>query len=221
MGVVYLGTAKDGAQVAIKVLRPELADDREFRVRFRREVSLLAKVQGLCTVRVIEADTESARPFLATEYVDGPSLSEFVAGQGPLQPEMLDGLAIGLAEALTAIHAAGVIHRDLKPSNVLLTKTGPKVIDFGIAQALDATVVTRTGMVVGSPGFMAPEQGSRRARPPRRAGCGSSFRHLRAECRVSGGLHEQATGYVLVFRCYYPGKPKHIFERRPAGAVPA
>ncbi len=158
MGVVYLGTAKDGSQVAIKVLRPELADDQEFRTRFRREVAVLTRVNGLCTVRVIEADTESAKPFLATEYAEGPSLSEYVSAYGPLEPQMLLGLATGLAEALAAIHAAGVIHRDLKPGNVLLTPAGPKVIDFGIAHALDATAVTRTGMTVGSPGFMAPEQ---------------------------------------------------------------
>jgi serine/threonine protein kinase len=166
MGVVYLGTAKDGSQAAIKVLRPELADDQEFRVRFRREVAVLARIQGLCTVRVIEADTESARPFLATEYAEGPSLSEHVTACGPLPPQMLYGLATGLAEALVAIHAAGVVHRDLKPSNVLLTQAGPKVIDFGIAQALDTTAVTGTGMTVGSPGFMAPEQITGQAGPP-------------------------------------------------------
>jgi serine/threonine protein kinase len=158
MGVVYLGSARDGSQVAIKVLRPELADDLEFRARFRREVAVLARVQGLCTVGVVEADTESARPFLATEYADGPSLAEHVGRCGPLGPQMLYGLATGLAEALVAIHAAGVIHRDLKPGNVLLTQARPKVIDFGVAQAMDATALTRTGMTVGSPGFMAPEQ---------------------------------------------------------------
>lgn len=158
MGVVYLGVAKDGDQVAVKVLRPELADDPEFRIRFCREVATLLRVKGVCTVRVIEADTDSPRPFLVTEYADGPSLAEYINMNGPLGDDMLYGLATGLAEALTAIHAAGVVHRDLKPSNILLTEAGPKVIDFGIAYVLDATAVTRTGMMVGSAGFMAPEQ---------------------------------------------------------------
>jgi serine/threonine protein kinase len=158
MGVVYLGAAKDGSQVAVKVLRPELADDAEFRARFSREVAMLARVRGVCTVRVIEADTESPRPFLVTEYAGGPSLSEYIETNGPLSAAMAYGLATGLAEALTAIHIAGVVHRDLKPSNVILAESGPKVIDFGIAQALDSTAVTKTGMTVGSAGFMAPEQ---------------------------------------------------------------
>jgi serine/threonine protein kinase len=165
MGVVYLGAAKDGSQVAVKVLRPELADDTEFRARFSREVATLARVNGVCTVRVIEADTDSPRPFLVTEYADGPSLAEYIEAYGPLGADMLYGLATGLAEALTAIHAAGVVHRDLKPSNVILTDGGPKVIDFGIAQTLDSTAVTKTGTTVGSAGFMAPEQIMGRAGP--------------------------------------------------------
>ena len=158
MSVVYLGVAKDGSLVAIKVMRPELADDPGFRKRFGREVSALTRVKGVCTVRVIEADTESPRPFMVTEYADGPSLAEYVEERGPLSADMLYGLATGLAEALTVIHAAGIVHRDLKPSNVILDIGGPKVIDFGIAQTLDATAVTKTGTMIGSPGFMAPEQ---------------------------------------------------------------
>ena len=158
MGVVYLAETGDGQPVAVKVLRPELADNPEFRTRFGREVAALTRVQGMCTVRVIEADTDAPKPFLVTEYADGPSLSEYVDANGPLDPAMLYGLATGLAEALAAIHAAGIVHRDLKPSNVLLTAGGPKVIDFGIAQALDTTSMTRTGITVGSAGFMAPEQ---------------------------------------------------------------
>lgn len=158
MGVVYLGETKGRGPVAIKVVRPEVGDDEEFRARFRREVSLLTRVQGLCTVKVVEADTESATPFLVTEYAAGPSLAEHVRNSGPLDADMLYGLATGLAEALEAIHLAGVVHRDLKPGNVILTAQGPKVIDFGIAQPLDGTVLTRTGALIGSPGFMAPEQ---------------------------------------------------------------
>jgi len=158
MGVVYLGAAEDGRPVAVKVLRAQLAEDREFRTRFGREVAALVRVEGVCTVRVIEADTTSARPFLVTEYADGPSLAEYIEARGALAAPMLYGLATGLAEALTAIHGAGIVHRDLKPSNVLLTGTGPKVIDFGIAQALDATSLTRPGVTIGSTGFLAPEQ---------------------------------------------------------------
>ena len=158
MGVVYLGASQDGQQVAVKVLRPELADNPEFRARFGREVTMLTRVQGVCTVRVIQADTKGPKPFLVTEFADGPSLSEYINGRGPLDARMLYGLATGLAEALTAIHAAGIVHRDLKPSNVLLTAGGPKVIDFGIAQALDTTSLTKTGITLGSAGFMAPEQ---------------------------------------------------------------
>ena len=165
MGVVYLGIGWDGGQVAVKVLRPELADDPDFRRRFRREVAALMRVKGLCTVRVIEADTESPRPFMVTEYAEGPSLAEYIDSHGLIGPDMLYGLATGLAEALTMIHEAGIVHRDFKPSNVILTEASPKVIDFGIAQALDATSMTRTGMMVGSAGFMAPEQISGRPGP--------------------------------------------------------
>jgi len=165
MGVVYLAAAGNGSPVAVKVLRPELSGDTEFRTRFSREVTALTRVQAVCTVRVIEADTTSARPFLVTEYVEGPSLSEYIASRGPMDPRMLYGLATGLAEALTAIHAAGIVHRDLKPSNVLLTAGGPKVIDFGIAQMREATAVTKAGFTVGSAGFMAPEQITGRAGP--------------------------------------------------------
>jgi serine/threonine protein kinase len=158
MGVVYLAESEDGDPVAVKVLRPELIGDAELRARFGREVETLQRIQGVCTVRVVDADTGGRKPFLVTEYVDGPSLTEYTGLHGPLDPEMLYGLATGLAEALTAIHAAGVAHRDLKPSNVLLAADGPKVIDFGIAQVMDATALTKTGMTVGSAGFMAPEQ---------------------------------------------------------------
>jgi serine/threonine protein kinase len=158
MGVVYLGVAWDGSPVAVKVLRPELADDQEFRRRFGREVAALVRVKGACTVRVIEADSQSPTPFVVTEYAQGPSLSEHIDKHGSVDPDMLYGLAAGLAEALTVIHAAGIMHRDLKPSNIILTDAGPMVIDFGIARRQDTTGMTKTGMMVGSMGFMAPEQ---------------------------------------------------------------
>ena len=158
MSVVYLGLAGDGRLVAVKVLRPELADDPEFRARFGREMAVLTQVRGTRIVQVIEAGTDSGRPFMVTEYAAGPSLADYVGSAGPLGAQMLHELAAGLAEALTIIHAAGVVHRDLKPSNVILTVDGPKVIDFGIAQALDSVALTQTGMTVGSAGFMAPEQ---------------------------------------------------------------
>ena len=167
MGVVYLGISWDGAPVAVKVLRPDLADDQEFRHRFGREVAALVQVKGVCTVRVIEADSQSSTPFVVTEYAPGPSLSEYIDKHGSVGPEMLFGLATGLAEALTTIHAAGIMHRDLKPSNIILTDAGPKVIDFGIARRQDTRGVTKTGMMIGSLGFMAPEQIS--GRPGREA----------------------------------------------------
>jgi serine/threonine protein kinase len=158
MGVVYLGVGWDGSQVAVKLLRPELADDQEFRQRFSREVAALVQVKGERTVRVIEADSQSTRPFVVTEYAEGPSLAEYIDADGMLGPELLHDLATGLAEALTVIHAAGITHRDLKPANIILTDAGPKVIDFGIARRAGSAFMTETGMMVGSLGFMAPEQ---------------------------------------------------------------
>ena len=158
MGVVYLGTREDGQQVAVKVLRPEYADDSEFRARFRREVQAMVRVQNRYTVRVLDAETEAVAPYLVTDFAEGPALDEHVKTHGPLHPEAVVRLASALIEAIAAIHAAGVTHRDLKPSNVLLTDSGPMVIDFGIAQTADSVSITRTGMAVGSPGYMAPEQ---------------------------------------------------------------
>ena len=158
MGVVYLGVAEDGRLVAVKIIRPELADNAEFRARFGREVAVLARVRGERIVRVIEAGADARGPFLVTEYAAGPSLAASVEAIGPFGPEGLSALAAGLAEALADIHAAGVVHRDLKPSNVILAADGPKVIDFGIARVLDSVSLTRTGMTIGSVGYTAPEQ---------------------------------------------------------------
>ena len=158
MGRVYLARSPGGRQVAVKVIRPQLAEDEGFRARFAREVSAARKVGGLFTAQVVDADLDSPVPWLVTAYVPGTSLQEAVEQQGPLPVATLLALAAGLAEGLNAIHAAGVIHRDLKPSNVLLAPDGPRIIDFGISSAADATSLTGTGFMIGSPGFMSPEQ---------------------------------------------------------------
>ncbi|WP_240662363.1 serine/threonine-protein kinase [Streptomyces sp. WAC 06738] len=161
MGRVYLGRTAGGRTVAVKLVKPELAAEEEFRARFRTEVRAAARVGGKWTAPVLDADTEAPVPWVATGYVAGPTLQEVVERYGPLPPESLFTLAYGLASALRDVHAAGLVHRDLKPSNVLVTIEGPRVIDFGIARALDSLsdgTVTRTGIVVGSPSFMSPEQ---------------------------------------------------------------
>src|SRR3984893_927592 len=153
--------------VAVKVIRADLAADPEFRVRFAREVAAARRVNGLFTAQVVDADVAGPVPWLATVYIAGPSLAEAVAGHGPLPAPSVLALAAGLAESLGAIHAAGVVHRDLKPSNVLLAGDGPRVIDFGISRAAEAASLTRSGTVVGSPGFMSPEQAEgREVGPP-------------------------------------------------------
>jgi hypothetical protein len=159
MGQVFLGVSPGGRPVAVKAIRPDLASDPRFRVRFGREVAAARRVSGMFTAMVVDADVDGPVAWLATAYVPGPSLSEAVESHGPLPEASLLALAAGLAESLIAIHAAGVIHRDLKPSNVLVAEDGPRVIDFGISRAAaESTALTQTGLVVGSPGFMSPEQ---------------------------------------------------------------
>src|SRR5215472_5967234 len=158
MGQVFLGVSPGGRPVAVKAIRPDLAADPRFRVRFAREVAAARRVSGMFTAMVVDADVDGRVAWLATAYVPGPSLSEAVESHGPLPEASLLALAAGLAESLIAIHAAGVIHRDLKPSNVLLAEDGPRVIDFGISRATESTMLTQAGLVVGSPGFMSPEQ---------------------------------------------------------------
>ncbi|GAA3492801.1 serine/threonine-protein kinase [Streptomyces cremeus] len=159
MGRVYLGRTAGGRTVAVKVVHPHFAQDEEFRARFRREVAAARKVGGAWTAPVLDADPEAPVPWVATGYVAGPSLTQAVAGHGPLPDSSVRVLGAGLAEALTAVHALGLVHRDVKPSNVLLTLDGPRLIDFGIARATDATAsLTSTGVSVGSPGYMSPEQ---------------------------------------------------------------
>ncbi|MEW2123977.1 serine/threonine-protein kinase [Streptomyces sp. NPDC007259] len=160
MGRVYLSHTEDGRAVAIKVVRPELADDPDFRGRFGREVRAARRVRGTYTAELIDADAEAATPWLATLYIPGPSLTQAVTRSGPLPVSALLWLMAGMAEALQAIHAEGIVHRDLKPSNVLLASDGPRVIDFGIALAADATSYTTTGHPIGTPAYMAPEQAS-------------------------------------------------------------
>ena len=158
MGQVYLAYTPAGRPVALKVVRPELSDDQEFRARFHQEVQAARRVRGLYTAELVDADPDAAPPWLATAYVPGPSLQQVVDTHGPMPEAEVFRLIAGVAEALQAIHAANVVHRDLKPSNVVLGPDGPRVIDFGIARALEAAVLTRTGMTVGTPQFMAPEQ---------------------------------------------------------------
>ncbi|MET9290590.1 serine/threonine-protein kinase [Streptomyces sp. NPDC003077] len=158
MGRVYLSHTQGGRPVAIKVVRPELADDPDFRRRFRREVEAARRVRGAYTAELIDADADGVPPWLATLYVPGPSLTQAVARRGPLPVPAVLWLVAGVAEALQAIHGAGIVHRDLKPSNVLLAADGPRVIDFGISLASDTTSHTVTGAAVGTPQYMAPEQ---------------------------------------------------------------
>ncbi|GAA5009681.1 serine/threonine-protein kinase [Streptomyces siamensis] len=158
MGVVYLGSDRRGQRVALKVIRPDLAEDQEFRSRFAREVSAARRIRGGCTARLVAADLEADRPWFATQYVPGPSLHDKIAEEGPMAAADVAAVGAALSEGLVAVHEAGVVHRDLKPSNILLSPKGPRIIDFGIAWATGASTLTHVGTAVGSPGFLAPEQ---------------------------------------------------------------
>ncbi|MFJ6517327.1 protein kinase [Streptomyces filamentosus] len=158
MGVVHLASSPSGLRLAVKVVHARYAEDPDFRARFRQEVAAARRVSGAFTAPVVDADPTAERPWMATLYVPGPTLADQVRQRGPLSPAELRRLTAGLAEALRDIHRAGVVHRDLKPSNVLLTDSGPKVIDFGISRPVDSDLRTETGKLIGSPPFMAPEQ---------------------------------------------------------------
>lgn len=158
MGVVHLATSASGLRLAVKVIHGEHASDPEFRARFKQEVAAARRVSGAFTAPVVDADPEAERPWMATLFIDGPTLAERVKRNGPLGTAELRRAGAGLAEALRDIHRAGVVHRDLKPSNVLLASDGPKVIDFGISRPLDSDLRTETGKLIGTPPFMAPEQ---------------------------------------------------------------
>ncbi|MFC7329901.1 serine/threonine-protein kinase [Marinactinospora rubrisoli] len=158
MGAVYAAVDNGGAPLALKVVHREYATDPEFRARFAREVNLMRRVTGTCVPAFLDADTEDARPWLGIEYVPGLTLNKHIGRNGPLTGDMLLGLAAGIAEALQVVHSAGIVHRDLKPGNVILAPTGPKVLDFGIARAIEESAITRTGGLLGTPGWLAPEQ---------------------------------------------------------------
>ncbi|MFI6287294.1 serine/threonine-protein kinase [Streptomyces sp. NPDC051018] len=204
MGQVFLARSDRGRTVAVKLVRQELAAQETFRERFRQEVRSARRVGGQWTAPVLDADTEAPVPWVATGYVAGPPLNAVVSGDhGPLPERSVRILAAGLAHALGSIHTAGLIHRDLKPSNIMITIDGPRVIDFGIARALETAAdggLTRTGALVGSPGFMAPEQV--RGEPLTPAAdifCLGSVLMYAATGRLPFGT-AQSAGHALMFR---------------------
>ncbi|MER6203420.1 serine/threonine-protein kinase [Streptomyces sp. NPDC001586] len=204
MGVVYRAQSLSGRQVAVKVIRPELAGDPAFRQRFRREVTAARQVSGAFTAPVVDADADAEAPWLATLFVPGPSLAERVHRQGPLPAVEVWMLAAGLVEALRDIHRVGLVHRDLKPGNVLLAQDGPRVIDFGIVRAVDGsdvTALTGTGVVVGTPPFMAPEQFRRGEVGPAADvfALGSVLVHAATGHGPFDGDHAHAVGFRVVY----------------------
>ncbi|WP_432060859.1 protein kinase domain-containing protein [Streptomyces sp. S1] len=157
MGTVHAALDSRGVRVAVKVIHPAQAGDPEFRARFRREVALSSRVAGPCLMPLLAADADAETPWLATEYAPGLTLNQHLIAHAPLTGGSLHAFAVGTAQALAAIHRAGVVHRDVKPQNVILTPAGPRVLDFGIAHAADGTSVTRTGVMTGTPGWISPE----------------------------------------------------------------
>ncbi len=203
MGQVFLARSERGRTVAVKTIRRELAQEHDFRRRFALEITAARRVGGRWTAPVLDADTEAATPWVATGYIAGPSLHEVVGRDfGPLPERSVLLLANGLAHALRDIHGAGLVHRDLKPSNVLVTIDGPRVIDFGIARALESTgeSVTRTGATVGSPGFMSPEQvRGQRLTPASDIFCLGSLLAYAATGRTPFGALDSGV-HILMFR---------------------
>lgn len=207
MGRVYLGRSPGGRAVAVKVVRSELAEDGEFRRRFAREVAAARRVNGVFTAGVVDADPEGSPAWLATAYVPGVSLGDAVAVHGPWPQRPVLALGAGLAEALEAIHAADVVHRDLKPSNILLAADGPRVIDFGISVAQEASALTRSGMVVGTPGFMSPEQLT--GKPIGPASDVFSLGAVLAFTATGSGPFGTGPGHALGFRVVYEEPDLH------------
>ncbi|MFE2547010.1 protein kinase [Streptomyces sp. NPDC059355] len=211
MGRVYLAYTPGGRPVALKVVRPELAGDPEFRRRFAQEVASAQRIHGLYTAQVVDSGADDPTPWLATTYVPGPSLQQAVHTYGPLPARTVLLLVAGIAEALQEIHRAGVVHRDLKPANVLIAADGPRVIDFGIARAADAGALTGTGLRVGTPAFMAPEQALGRPAGP----ATDVFALGALAAYVAGGAPPFGTGpeSTALYRV--------VHEEADLGAVPA
>ncbi|WP_310722858.1 protein kinase domain-containing protein [Streptomyces sp. N2A] len=205
MGTVFLARTSSGRPVAIKLIHPQFAADDEFRIRFRREVAAARRVSGAFTAAVVDAAPEAEQPWMATTYIQGPTLSRRIATKGPLDGAELRRLAIGLAEALRDIHRVGVVHRDLKPSNVVLSPEGPRVIDFGISRAVDQQTLTITGRVIGTPPFMSPEQ----LQAPRDVGPQSdvfSLGTLVAYAATGHGPFDADSPYIVAYQVVH-GEP--------------
>jgi serine/threonine protein kinase len=166
MGLVYLGRSPAGRLVAIKTVHARFAAEPGFRARFRREVTAAKAVSGAFTAALIDADPQARKPWLATEFLAGCTLQDAIDEHGPMPGPAVFALGAGLAEALASMHRAGVVHRDLKPTNVMLTRDGPRVIDFGIAHTTEVSMITQAGHVVGSPGYLSPEQATGDATGP-------------------------------------------------------
>ncbi|WP_437344842.1 serine/threonine-protein kinase [Streptomyces tubercidicus] len=204
MGRVFLGESGTGRRVAVKLVREDLAATPGFRDRFRREAKLAMRAGGFWTAPVVDADPDAGMPWIASQYVDGPSLDARVTGQGPLDEGEVRRLGSGLAEALASFHRSGLVHRDLKPSNVLLVDDGPRVIDFGISKALETTAgtdLTKAGTVMGTPGFMSPEQAlGQPVGPPSDV---FSLGSLLVYAATGAGAFGDGTSHALLFRVVY------------------
>ncbi|AIJ15154.1 PQQ-binding-like beta-propeller repeat protein [Streptomyces violaceoruber] len=199
MGVVHLARSTSGMRVAVKVVHATYARDPEFRGRFRQEVAAARRVSGAFTAPVVDADPEAGRPWMATLFIPGPTLSEQVKRNGPMDEPQLRRLMAGLAEALRDIHRVGVVHRDLKPSNVLLAEDGPKVIDFGISRPKDSELRTETGKLIGTPPYMAPEQ----FRRPREVGPAAdvfTLGSLMVHAATGRGPFDSDSPYVVAYQ---------------------
>ncbi|MEV0844287.1 PQQ-binding-like beta-propeller repeat protein [Streptomyces sp. NPDC049954] len=211
MGTVFLARTSSGRPVAIKLIHQQFAGDDEFRIRFRQEVAAARRVSGAFTAAVVDAAPEAEQPWMATTYIEGHTLAQRIAMEGPLNGAELRRLAIGLAEALRDIHRVGVVHRDLKPSNVVLSPEGPRVIDFGISRAVDQQTLTMTGRVIGTPPFMSPEQ----LQTPRGVGPGSdvfSLGTLLVYSATGRGPFDADSPYMTAYQV--------VHEEPSLGAVP-